>query len=72
MDVMNLLKIAAKLALPEVASDIIDAVTKIKDTAHQSGEVISSADLADLDAIHARALAASAQLDADLAVAEKQ
>lgn len=72
MDVMKLLQIASKLALPEIVSDVIDAVTKIKDTAHESGEVIDHADLADLDAIHAEAVAAGEQLDRDLADAEKK
>lgn len=56
MDILKYIELAAKLGLPGIVSDVVSGVVKMKEAAAESRDVFTDADLAELDAIHARAL----------------
>lgn len=72
MDIAKLLDIASKLNVPGLLARGIAFVAEVKATADRVPHVLTSADRAELDVIHAGALAANAELDAKLAEAERQ
>lgn len=80
MDELNkLLGFASKFSLPglvgtglSIAGQVRDYAAEVKATAARMPHVLTSADHAELDAIHAGALAAADELDAKLAAAEQR
>lgn len=72
MDFSKLLAIAAKLNIPGLVEQGVAFVNEVKTNAARAKDVLSDGDAAELDAIHAEALAAADRLDAKLAAAEKQ
>lgn len=80
MDALKmLLNIAGRLNAPglvlaglEIAGQLRDFAAEVKATAERVPHVLTSADEAELDAIHADALAAADELDAKLAAAEQR
>jgi len=72
MDVATLLKLAAQLNVPGLLAKGVAFVAEVKANADRAKDVVSSGDRAELEAIHAQALAAADALDARLAAAEKR
>lgn len=72
MDFAKLLDLAARLNLPGLAVAGAAFVGEVKAAADRAPHVLAAADRAELDAIHADALAAADRLDAKLAEAERR
>ncbi len=79
MDFGKLIELAAKLAVPglvqrgiKIAGDAAAFAALVKVNADRAGDVMTDGDRAELDAIHAEALAAADKLDAKLAAAERR
>ncbi len=79
MDIMKLIDIASELAVPglvargvKIAADAADFANLVKTNAVRAGHVLNDGTLAELDAIHAEALAAADILDAKLAAASQR
>jgi hypothetical protein len=72
IDFGKLLGIAAQLNVPGLMQQGIAFVEEVKANATKAKEVLSDGDIAELDQIHADALAAADRLDAKLAAAEKR
>ena len=72
MDILKLLNLAAQLNIPGLVEQGIAFVNEVKTNAARAKHVLSDGDQAELDAIHAQALAAADRLDAKLADAEKR
>lgn len=72
MDVLKLLEIAGKLNVPGLVAEGIAFVAKVRENAERAKDVLVSGERAELDMIHAEALAVSDRLDAALAAAEKR
>ena len=72
MDIAKLLTIAAQLNVPGLVGQGLAFVVEVKANADRAKHVLSDGDRAELDAIHAQALAAAENLDASLAAAERR
>ena len=72
MDFAKLIDIAARLKLPGLVAAGAAFVSEVRAAAERAPHVLTAADRAELDAIHADALAAADRLDAKLAEAEKR
>jgi hypothetical protein len=77
MDLMKLIGVAQTLGVPglvergvKIASDAAGFAALVKTNADRAGHVLAAGDAAEIDAIHAEALAVNAALDAKLAAAE--
>ena len=79
MDIATLVGIATRLDLPDlaerglrIARDAAHFTAVVKQNAERARHVLSDGDRAEIDAIHAEALAAADVLDAQLAEAAKR
>lgn len=79
MDFSKLLDLASKVGTADLiakgaflAGDIVAFASEVKTNAARSQHVLSAGDRAELDAIHAEALAAVDRLDVSLAAAEQR
>jgi len=72
VDIAKLLTIAAQLNVPGLVGQGLAFMAEVKANADRAKHVLSDGDRAELDAIHAQALAAADNLDASLAAAERR
>lgn len=72
MDILKLLDLATKLNVPGLVAQGVSFVAEVKANAERAKHVLSDGERAELDAIHAEALAVADALDAKLAAAEKR
>ncbi len=79
MDFKKLIDVAVELDVPglvergvKIAADAAQFAALVKTNAERAGRVLASGTIAELDAIHAEALAAADVLDGKLAAAEKR
>ncbi len=79
MDLKKLIEMARELDVPglaergaKIAADAVQFAALVKTNAARAGQVMTSGTIAELDAIHAEALAAADVLDGKLAAAEKR
>jgi hypothetical protein len=72
MNFAKLLDLAAKMNLPGLVTAGAAFVSEVKAAADRAPHIMTEADRAELDAIHADALTAADRLDAKLAEAEKR
>lgn len=72
MDIAKLLDIASKLNVPGLVEQGVAFIAEVKANADRAKHVLAEGDLAELDAVHAEALAAADRLDAKLATAERR
>lgn len=79
MDFGKLIDLATKLDVPglaerglKIARDAAEFAALVKTNAARSSHVLAAGERAELDAIHAEALAAADTLDAKLAFAERR
>ena len=72
MDFTKLFDFASRLDAPGLIASGLAFAAEVKAAAARTPGILSSADRAELDAIHADALAAADRLDATLAAAEKR
>lgn len=72
MEIGRIIDLAARLNLPGILIQGAEFVAAVRDNAALAEAVLTDGDWAELDAIHARALAAAEKLDGQLAAAEKR
>lgn len=72
MDFAKLLDLAARLDVPGLVGQGVAFAAEVAAAAARAPHLLSSATLAELDAVHAEALAAADRLDAKLAAAERR
>lgn len=72
MDFTKLLESAARLNVPGLVAQGVAFAAEVAAAAARAPHILSSADRAELDAIHTAALAAADRLDGKLADAERR
>jgi len=72
MDIAKLIDLVTRLDVPGLVADLADMIGTVTAAASRAPHILTEADRAELDTIHADALAAADALDAKLATAERR